>query len=249
MHPADGPQVSAGTAASRPGSTASQPPLSVFMRGCPLLAALSATRADLAAERPAGAHDDVHFTVSLAETIITAYAPPGGWVLDPFAGYCTTLAAASRLGRKCIGIELLEQRAHVAAQRLRGSGNLIVGDARRLGLMLDVQVDLCLTSPPYMSAQAHPQNPLTGYTTMDGNYSDYLDQLEDIFRQVADLLRPSGHLVINVADTGPGGSTPLVGDMEARVSRHLSFQQRLPVVWDEEPPGIYHDSCLLFRRT
>lgn len=94
-------------------------------------------------------------------------------------------------------------------------------------------MDLCFTSPPYMSAFGHPENPLTGYTTLDGVYSKYLDQLEDVFRQVANLLRPSGYAVINVADTGPGGRTPLVADVEARVSKHLWLQQRLPVVWDD----------------
>jgi len=145
-------------------------------------------------------------------------------------------------------VELLEGRAHTGARRLDGAGNLVVGDARRLSRMLSVQVDLCLTSPPYMPSNGHLENPLTGYTTMDGDYARYLDELEDVFRQVASLLGSSGYAVINVADTGPGGSTPLVADLQARVSRHLHFQQRLPVVWDEQPPGISNDSCLVFRR-
>ena len=212
-----------------------------------MLTGLSAVRADLAAERPVGSQEDVHFTMALAEAVIGRYSPPGGWVLDPFAGYATTLVAACRLGRRCVGVELLEERAQAAARRLEGAGHLVIGDARRLGHMLNLEVDLCFTSPPYMSAVGHAENPLTGYTTLDGVYSTYLDELGDVFRQVAHLLRPSAYVVINVADTGPGGGTPLVADVEARVSMHLRLEQRIPVVWDDPPPVISNDTCLVFR--
>lgn len=132
-----------------------------------MLSGLSAVREDLKAERPTGEHEDVHFTLAVAEEVVGTYSPPGGWVVDPFAGYATTLVAAARLGRRCVGIEGLELRARVAARRLRGAGHIVVGDARRLGNMLDVQVDLCFTLPPYMSAVGHPENPLTGYSTLD----------------------------------------------------------------------------------
>lgn len=210
--------------------------------------ALQAARADLAAERPPGKLEDVHFTLAVAHAVVRTWSPPGGWVLDPFAGYATTLVAASRLGRHSVGIELLEGRARAAAARLGGAGHLIVGDARRLASTLNVQVDLCFTSPPYMSADDHPQNPLTGYMALDGEYSAYLDDLEDVFRQVASMLRPSGYAVINIADTGDGGSTPLVADVEARVANHLHLEQRLPIAWDDPPPGISNDTCVVFQR-
>lgn len=210
------------------------------------LSALAAARADLAAERPAGEHEDVHVTLAVAEAVVAACSPPGGLVLDPFAGYGTTLLAAQRLGRRSVGIELLERRARAAATRLGGGGRLVVGDARQVGRLLRAQVDLCFTSPPYMAAVDHPENPLTGYATCDGDYGTYLDELEDVFRQVGGLLRPTGCLVVNVADTGPGGSTPLVRDVEGRVSRHLRLVRRAPVRWDDPPAGIANDTCLVF---
>lgn len=46
-------------------------------------------------------------------------APPGGLVLDPFAGSGSTAVASLRTGRKCIAIEREEAYCAIAAERLR----------------------------------------------------------------------------------------------------------------------------------
>jgi DNA modification methylase len=205
--------------------------------------------ADLAAERPAGSHDDVHFTEALVAAVLDQHSAPGDVVLDPFAGYGTTLVVAGRMGREAVGVELLPERAALARARLTGRARLVTGDARDLTTLVRGPVDLCVTSSPYMTATGHPQNPLTAYETLDGDYPRYLAELGDVFGQVAALLRPGGHLVLNVANLETGGViTPLAWDVARTVAHRLTFLHESFLCWDAPRPGITGDYCLVFRR-
>jgi DNA modification methylase len=210
---------------------------------------LMLSRADLVSQRPPGQVEDVHFTESLAAAIIGEYSREGDLVLDPFAGFGTAAFVASRMGRRCVAIEFLPERASFIRQRAGVAADVITGDARRLDALISGPVDLCLTSPPYMTATGHPQNPLTGYTTMDGDYARYLNELGAVFRNVAELLRPGGHAVLNVANIVTAGTvTTLAWDIAERVSRSLTFRQDVFVCWDQQPPGISGDYCLVFQK-
>ncbi len=56
---------------------------------------------------------------AVLERIIQVASNPGDLVLDPFAGSGTTLAAAKKLGRRCLGIELSEEYADGVRRRLQ----------------------------------------------------------------------------------------------------------------------------------
>lgn len=58
--------------------------------------------------------------LALLELLVGACCPPGGVVLDPFCGSGTTLVAATRLGRRSIGIDRSPRAIELAASRLRG---------------------------------------------------------------------------------------------------------------------------------
>jgi site-specific DNA-methyltransferase (adenine-specific) len=66
--------------------------------------------------------DKHHITGKPTEVMrqLVRIAPPGGIVLDPFAGSGTTIVAALQEGRRGIGIELTEAYASVAIDRCRG---------------------------------------------------------------------------------------------------------------------------------
>ncbi|MGW0577335.1 DNA-methyltransferase [Streptomyces sp. NPDC002920] len=99
-------------------------------RGCPVLEVGAEARffpvfryeaKAPASERPRLADGTAHTTVkplALMQWLVRLVTPPGGIVLDPFAGTGTTLAAALREGMTAIGVEQHEPYAQLAVQRL-----------------------------------------------------------------------------------------------------------------------------------
>jgi site-specific DNA-methyltransferase (adenine-specific) len=71
-------------------------------------------------ERGAGNDHATVKPVALMVYLLTLLSTPdGGVVLDPFAGSGSTLLAAQRLGRRCIGVELTGHNCEIAKSRLQ----------------------------------------------------------------------------------------------------------------------------------
>lgn len=65
------------------------------------------------------AHDnEAPFPESVPEFFVKSLCPPGGIVLDPFSGSGTSVAVASRLGRRGIGFDLRPSQAELGRRRL-----------------------------------------------------------------------------------------------------------------------------------
>lgn len=62
--------------------------------------------------------NEAPYPEDLAEFFIRSFCPPGGIVLDPFAGSGTTLAVAKRHGRSSVGIELRQSQVDLSKRRL-----------------------------------------------------------------------------------------------------------------------------------
>lgn len=65
------------------------------------------------------------FPPALVERCLRASCPPGGTVLDPFAGSGTTLLVAQRLGRHAVGIDLSAAYVQLARARCRQDAPLL----------------------------------------------------------------------------------------------------------------------------
>ena len=63
--------------------------------------------------------------VALLERILQASSNPGGLVLDPFCGCGTTIAAAQKLGRRWIGIDITHLSIALMKYRLKDSFGLV----------------------------------------------------------------------------------------------------------------------------
>lgn len=202
---------------------------------------------DVVAQRHSSATEDVHFAEALVEAVLEDLTEPGDRVLDPFAGFGTVLTVAERLGRVAVGVELMPERAAVMRSDAPLS-QVVEGDSRQLGTLVEGPFDLVLTSPPYMTATEHPEDPLTAYEVLGGSYSGYLEQIADVMRQAVEMLTPSGHLVLNVANLLHGGRlSPLAWDIGRAVADVADLVQDVSVCWDVSLDGLAGDYLLVFR--
>lgn len=221
--------------------------------GSPLERVLTVANDDFVAARPPDADEDVHMLPAVVDHVIERCTRPGDLVLDPFAGFGTTLARGVALGRASVGVELLPERVkHI--RRQVPAAQVVEGDALDLlgaleGVVDPGAVDLVLTSPPYMTANDHPEDPLTGYEEAGGDYDRYLQQLGDVAAQCARLLAPGGYLVWNVADIEHAGSTTrLIRDCVEVLATHLTPVGITRIEWDRLPHDLVADALLALRR-
>lgn len=199
------------------------------------------------AERHPEADEDVHFSAVLARTVLEALTSPGDRVLDPFAGFGTTLAVAESTGRQAVGVELLEERCRICRRQAPRS-QVVQGDARELSGLVDGPFELVLTSPPYLAVDDDHHDPLQAYTGRS-TYRRYLEELRDILAQCVQLLTPQGHLVVNVANIDTGEHfTPLAWDVGRILAQVGVLRQEVFVCWDRSWHDLAGDYLLVARR-
>ena len=72
-------------------------------------------------EHRKGADNETQKPLGIVSPLLAYSCPPGGVVLDPFAGGGTTLVAAKLSGRRAIGVEIREEQCEAAARRLEAT--------------------------------------------------------------------------------------------------------------------------------
>ena len=193
-------------------------------------------------------HEDVRASENMLEHFINEFTEKGQIVFDPFAGFGTTLLVAEELDRVGYGIEYSKPKADYVRGLLAHPEHLIEGDARTL-LEYDLpSFDLCLTSPPYTN-ENDSENPFVDYRQKGFDYPSYLQEMGNIFSQVAQKLNPSGHVVIEAANLKKQGHvTTLAWDIAREVSKVLRFEGETLIGWDRYGYGYNHSYCLVFSK-
>lgn len=189
------------------------------------------------------------FPLDLASRVIACYTNGPSIIMDPFAGYGTTLLAAYEQGKDSIGFEINPFHYEECVERLHAAGMespfdylLHLDTASKIdGYVPKETVGLCLTSPPYWEVMSRKRS-ADKKATRDyeeyphgieriKSYDRYLELLGIIFSKVAGALVPKGHLVINVMDLRVGPDYyPLHFDLAQRVRHVIPWTDT--IIWD-----------------
>jgi DNA modification methylase len=186
---------------------------------------------------------------SLVEYCIKEYSKEGQVVFDPFAGYGTMLFIAEELGRVGYGIEFSKEKAEFVQGALVHPERMINGDSRKLSEYDLPMIDLCLTSPPYTNA-SDTENPFVDYRQKGFDYPSYLQEMGNVFAQIAQKMNPSGRLVVEASNLKKDGQvTTLAWDIAREVSKTFHFDGETVIGWEEYGYGYNHSYCLVFSKT
>lgn len=175
------------------------------------------------------------FDPCLCELAYDWFAPPGGLVLDPFAGGSVRGIVASHLGREYIGIDLREEQvAANEAQRhlaVDPQPEWVCGDSA--AVLPDLLAgngegfaDCVFSCPPYFDLEGYSTGPkdLSGMT-----YQQFLDVYRRIIKLSVDALRPNRFAVWVISDVRDpqGNYRGLCRDTE------IAFEEAGAHLWNE----------------
>ncbi len=165
------------------------------------------------------------FMVKDIEKLISLYTKKGMLILDPFVGCGTTLVAASRLGRKSIGIDINKKYKSLSLSRLKelnlNGYDFLVGDSSKVVEKIH-RVDYVVTSPPYYNILKNDAKGIRNYNgksyrmgaregveyySDDPNdlanaltYEDFLEQFKAVMSKVYDKLKNNKYCTIIISD-------------------------------------------------
>lgn len=200
-------------------------------------------------ELPEGFESEVRFTESFAQYFIGKFTEKGDSVLDPFAGFGTSLKAAEQLGRNGYGIEYDKHKVQHIESKI-SDAEIVEGSALEVDSFELPKFELCITSPPYM-ARSMCTNPLQNYSGKS-NYEEYLERLKELFEDLRPRIKSGGHVLVEVSNMKVEGDvTTLAWDIKNKISESFKFEGEIVIIWKESNElsrsyGFDHSYALLF---
>jgi hypothetical protein len=176
------------------------------------------------------------FDPVLCELAYRWFCPPGGLVLDPFAGGSVRGIVASRLGRRYVGIDLRpEQIAANEQQALAICGAPLpewrVGDSRELeDIAGDVAADFVFSCPPYADLEIYSNDP-RDLSTMP--YDEFLAAYRGIIAGAIAQLKSDRFACF------------VVGDVRDRRGFYRGFPWHTVQAFVDAGAGLYNEAILV----
>lgn len=145
-----------------------------------------------AAEDPGSTGTSI-FDPVLCELAYRWFCPPGGLVLDPFAGGSVRGIVASKLERHYLGVDLRPEQVDANfAQAVKICGDpqpfWFAGDSRQIvQIVQNVQSDFVFSCPPYADLERYSDDPADLSTLA---YPEFRAAYAEIIKATCSLLRP-----------------------------------------------------------
>jgi len=184
------------------------------------------------------------FDPVLCELAYSWFCPPGGLVLDPFAGGSVRGIVAGTLGRSYAGIDLSEtqltanreQAQRIFTDEAPGSNLPSVrpqwhhGDSRDVATIAPGSYDFLFSCPPYADLEVYSDDP-KDLSTM--SYPDFLEAYRAIIAACAEQLRDNRFACF------------VVGDIRDKHGQYRGFVGDTITAFNDVGMTLYNDAVLL----
>lgn len=143
------------------------------------------------------------FDPVLCELVYRWFCPPGGFVLDPFAGGSVRGIVAAKCGLQYLGVDLSERQVAAneeQAEVILGDGprpTWVVGDSRNIAALAAGEYDLVFSCPPYADLEVYSEDPADLSTLA---YPEFREAYRRIIRDSVALLKPDRFAVFVVGE-------------------------------------------------
>lgn len=176
------------------------------------------------------------FDPVLCELAYRWFSPPGGVVVDPFAGGSVRGIVASRLGRSYLGVELREEQ--VEANREQAAAICTdpepiwhVGDSRSIDRILrGAEADFVFSCPPYADLEVYSDDDRDLSTL---GYAEFREAYFEIVSKACSLLKPDRFACF------------VVGEVRAKDGTYYGFVPDTIDAFRRAGLGFYNEAVLV----
>lgn len=147
----------------------------------------------------------------IPRNLILRYSKEGDLVLDQMVGSGTTMVECKLLGRNGIGVDINLDALMVAYNRLdftyaspegrTTTQRLFLGDARKIDLIPDENIDLIATHPPYAYIIPYSKERENGDLSRVHSVDEFVSEMRDVAEECFRVLKPGKHCAILIGDT------------------------------------------------
>jgi len=174
------------------------------------------------------------FDPVLCECIYTWFSPPGGSVLDPFAGGSVRGIVAHWLQREYIGVELRPEQVEANKEQARGMGVSpvwITGDAANVKELGAGEYDLLFSCPPYYDLEVYSD--LDGELSALPSYAEFIEAYRGIVTDCVGLLKEDRFACF------------VVGDVRDKKGHYCNFVSDTIAAFQDAGAALYNEAVLV----